>query len=775
MNSNSENQNFYKLPRIPSTTNPKTSESYNYFKYAKNQMQMGDLNPNYKNPPSYHPYQIPSQTDLDPTPFNKLFQRENMIYNRINNDTNKSISYSLPQLQSFNNNKIKEIREGEIVNFPDESYIPLSKFENIKELFNQKKQKDLRTIRFQNRPRWKLIRYLIYMMRLFYTFRKLTKHSIYLKKNQMINIQSIKGNLMELRKIILPALKNIKKFTGELFGNLLVYDTNNEKRKKYCTFVVRSFIQQLFSDLSSAFTYYEEIPFTLRKIVKYFISDGYQIPFGYLTTFEFNRLEFNSDSTLSHMNNERRAMLVCFILFYRILILDIFRRHYHYFPTLNLLIENIRKKKLKKEENEYLEMKKIEKLERDIRNEKRIKNNPKSIILKKINPSPPPPKPNNDNENDSPNKSKTQDLAKSVIQRETITNYNYSINRNRRNRNNNNYDDEDDYESNYSDYDERNKKSKRNKNYDDDDYDDYKKSRKKKKKKKNKNKNKNNYDEDSNNSNLYDDDYDDDYPKRKKKSISKKKNKRKNTSFSDDDYEDYKSNFSKRNKNKLNYNDDYNDYNDIDNYNTYNKINNINPNDTNYYPYSYNEYHNNNIDPRYKIKQNNKNDISNKIGNEIWGDDLNDDDSNFPKGKYEKDLFEKNEIEKSRLKVLKNEDDDFENGNDIDTKRIKAIITHNFCFIINILHYILSSSLQENVPRYGEFYKERYLYKLLVFKKIKQPYKMKNDDIEIIDNIILDNSKTKDFIEDNKRWLQMYKHVAFQLCNDFSRKCFINN
>ena len=145
---------------------------------------MGDLNPNYNNPTSYHPYQIPHQIDLDPTPFNKLFQRENMVYNRINDNKNHSMSYSLPQLQTFNNNSIKEIREGEIVNFPDESYIPLSKFENIKELFNQKKQKDLRTIRFQNRPRWKLLRYLIYMMRLFYSFRKLTKHSIYLKKNQ---------------------------------------------------------------------------------------------------------------------------------------------------------------------------------------------------------------------------------------------------------------------------------------------------------------------------------------------------------------------------------------------------------------------------------------------------------------------------------------------------------------------------------------------------------------------------------------------------------------
>ena len=46
---------------------------------------------------------------------------------------------------------------------------------------------------------------------------------------------------------------------------------------------------------------------------------------------------------------------------------------------------------------------------------------------------------------------------------------------------------------------------------------------------------------------------------------------------------------------------------------------------------------------------------------------------------------------------------------------------------------------------------------------------------EIVDNIILNNFKTKVFIEDNNRWLQMYKYVIFQLCYDFARKCFINN
>ena len=46
--------------------------------------------------------------------------------------------------------------------------------------------------------------------------------------------------------------------------------------------------------------------------------------------------------------------------------------------------------------------------------------------------------------------------------------------------------------------------------------------------------------------------------------------------------------------------------------------------------------------------------------------DLNDNYSN------EKELFEKNKIEKSRIKIQKNEYDNFENGND--TKRIKDLL-----------------------------------------------------------------------------------------------------
>ena len=50
-------------------------------------------------------------------------------------------------------------------------------------------------------------------------------------------------------------------------------------------------------------------------------------------------------------------------------------------------------------------------------------------------------------------------------------------------------------------------------------------------------------------------------------------------------------------------------------------------------------------------------------------------DSNFPKGKYEKDLFEKNE------------DDDFENGNDIDLKELKQLLL--IIFLLLLIYFIL--------------------------------------------------------------------------------------
>ena len=49
-------------------------------------------------------------------------------------------------------------------------------------------------------------------------------------------------------------------------------------------------------------------------------------------------------------------------------------------------------------------------------------------------------------------------------------------------------------------------------------------------------------------------------------------------------------------------------------------------------------------------------------------------------------------MKKNYEKNIKNEYDNFNNGKDINTKRIKSIITHNFYFIINFLYYIKFTS-----------------------------------------------------------------------------------
>ena len=51
-------------------------------------------------------------------------------------------------------------------------------------------------------------------------------------------------------------------------------------------------------------------------------------------------------------------------------------------------------------------------------------------------------------------------------------------------------------------------------------------------------------------------------------------------------------------------------------------------------------------------------------------------------------------------------------------KELKKLLI--IIFVLLLIYFIISSSLQINIPRYCEFYKERYLYKILVFKKINQ-------------------------------------------------------
>ena len=169
----------------------------------------------------------------------------------------------------------------------------------------------------------------------------------------------------------------------------------------------------------------------------------------------------------------------------------------------------------------------------------------------------------------------------------------------------------------------------------------------------------------------------------------------------------------------------------------------------------------------YKYLSGNDEDIFSKIksrkNNQFWGDNSNNNNN------------EENHIPRVMLFNNDNNNNNYEyNNSSEDILFIQKNLTHNFNFIINILHYIFRKAFEENVPIYHEDFKERFVYNILVHKNIKEIYNPKNDDIELIQGILIEPEQVNGFIKDNQRWLQLYKYAAYQFSSDFARKCLEN-
>ena len=113
-----------------------------------------------------------------------------------------------------------------------------------------------------------------------------------------------------------------------------------------------------------------------------------------------------------------------------------------------------------------------------------------------------------------------------------------------------------------------------------------------------------------------------------------------------------------------------------------------------------------------------------------------------------------------RIKILEEE-----------REKLKLKVKHNFHVITNILHSIFRDSMTEYVPLFSEYYKEKYLFKALVFQKTHKQYSNGSDEIELSKGIIIDEETTELFMTKHQRWAQMYKLLTFQFCRDFASKC----
>ena len=840
---------------LPLITNTEP-RSLSYFKYAKNSMRVGDFNPNYSGVQMpYHPYHEPSQ--IDP-----LYKSQDVLLNNINLGKHPYLnSYPLPPIHKNKENPIKEIRSGELVDFPDETYIPLSKFvdyKNKKELeikINKEKEKakeeerrridlygvngdkkpsgasDLLKFHKKNLRHWKFLKNSTNIICGYLRMKKLAMGHKDLHAKRFVLIQSAKEGMVTIRDFLLPILSNIEDYCVEFFKSTIIFTTNNKEKLDKSIFVTKAFIHQLFSDLTAALTKKDDIPIEVKRVINSYITDGSLLPYGFLSTFEFNRLEFTTDGLLTNMNIDRQGLLVCFIVLYRILLADIFKRYLFYFKKIReidldemTLLEIFEKKleeyefRLKEknernkrkifkrgkipgiiEEEDEEEKEKREKEEKEEENKlfeedekeenaQREKENKETMGLETHHACPPKKKKkaepesedsdnkeesseeeNNDDEDEENSKSKSRksnkksskksnsDISSKVSEikikkKKVAKKTSEKSSENKKSISSKN-------KSKKSE-----KSSKKEKDDDSEDNEDNDESEKKEEKKiKGKeygysgylNKKKGKYYHEKG---IY---FNDEREKGVNKELLKEEervkeeklrekleNSNSSKSSVEESEEEEEEDSEKKEKDKKSSSNS--NTKKSSSMNTDKKSSSISESEKS---------------SSYKPKN---------INEAFWGLDLDKKEEDERK-KREQDENEKaNEIDpiqerknrikklpkELRIKILEEE-----------REKLKLKVKHNFHVITNILHSILRDSMTENVPFYNEYYKEKFLYKALVFQKTHKQYSNGSDEIELSKGIIIDEESTEIFINKNQRWAQMYKLLTFQFCRDFAIKC----
>ena len=348
---------YGKTMGLPIITNTEP-RSLSYFKYAKNAMKVGDLNPNYSAVQMpYHPYHLPSNTD-------PLYKSQQLLNNPNLGQHPYLNSYPLPPINKKGENNIKTIKSGELVDFPDETYIPLSQFvdyKNKKEMEikltkQQQKAKEEEKIRMEiygingdkkpsgahdinllhkkNLRHWRFMKNSSNIIFGYLRMKQLALGHKNLHAKRFVLLQSAKEGMATIRDFLLPILSNIEDFCVEFFKSTIIFNSKNKEKLEKSIFTTKSFIHQLFSDLTSALAKRDDIPLDVKKIINLYTTDGSLLPYGFLSTFEFNRLEFTTEGLLTNMNLDRKAMIICFIVLYRILLVDIFKRYLFYFKKV---------------------------------------------------------------------------------------------------------------------------------------------------------------------------------------------------------------------------------------------------------------------------------------------------------------------------------------------------------------------------------------------------------------------------------------------------------
>ena len=283
-------------------------------------------------------YQRPVQLDA-----NNCFPQQKQILDQLKERDNKirgmldkkPVKYGIPKKMD------DVIKAGEIVHYPKASLISTvdlkkkeKEYEDLKRKLESLGPEGMRKRRKRNRELKNVMRRIVLFNDFLLSERAFGKAATNLRRDYFTHIQAAKANISEIKNFMLRLLKNIENFCVQFFSEKITIITEKEKVLEDSVFVVKSFIHQLYNDLSSAFINPDDLPKSIRAIFKEFIREKAQMAPGFLSTFEFNRLEFDERCRLNNMNKQRRALVIGFVVLYRALICEIFKNYLTYFPKI---------------------------------------------------------------------------------------------------------------------------------------------------------------------------------------------------------------------------------------------------------------------------------------------------------------------------------------------------------------------------------------------------------------------------------------------------------
>jgi hypothetical protein len=179
--------------------------------------------------------------------------------------------------------------------------------------------------------RWDVVKGAVNIISFFNTLRAVTRNGKRLSKNPNNSCEVLKKNIKEVARFMYSKLDPLKEMIGT---NFITYDLNinpTSSHYKESFSRIKTFINELFSIFSNL----TNIPENIKYILKSYVSDKAILPSGFLSSLEYNRLEFNLKLQLVNMTTEKKTMLLTYFIYYRILILEIFENITEYYRGSN--------------------------------------------------------------------------------------------------------------------------------------------------------------------------------------------------------------------------------------------------------------------------------------------------------------------------------------------------------------------------------------------------------------------------------------------------------